>query len=691
MNNFRLDRRRDAMKGGTMAVIGPGNSAGSRLYLRLLGTQYGKQMPLTGALNPEQIDIIKTWIDQGAEWPDDVSGETVPPPPDPRATRMMETLRRGDRQSFEKMLADDPKVASLRGPGGSTPLMYAVLYGNSETVRALLDSGADPSIRNDAGATALMWAADDIDKMRLLLERGADANARSDDGRTPLMIAAGRFGSSALVKLLLDHGANPSAKCPGLITDKTPLSEAAYAGDEAVVGMLIERGADIKSAGFLPLSFALRANSAKCVDMLIKSASREVLNIAMFIAAPPLGDAHTIKLLLDRGADVNAKDPAGRTILMLAACSDALPVETVKTLIERGADVNAKSATGETALDLAKQRGETTIVDLLIKAGAKQSGGTTELAIKPKPATSVRTAIERSIPLLQRTDVAFIQKSACVSCHHNTLTAMTVATARKNGLPINDDTARAQLKTIASYIDTWRERLLQGIGIPGDADTVSYFLLGMAAEKYAPDASTDALARYLRSRQSPEGHWLIFAHRPPLESSNIEVTATSMRAIQVYAPEAQRSEYERAVQLAAGWLIKAQPKSTEDRAFQILGLAWAGANKDVIRKAARELLSEQRPDGGWAQLPSLVSDAYATGQALVALKEAGALAATTPAYRRGTQFLLNSQLEDGSWYVKSRALPIQPFFESGFPHGHDQWISAAATNWATMALAHAAR
>ena len=60
------------------------------------------------------------------------------------------------------------------------------------------------------------------------------------------------------------------------------------------------------------------------------------------------------------------------------------------------------------------------------------------------------------------------------------------------------------------------------------------------------------------------------------------------------------------------------------------------------------------------------------------------------AYRQGIQYLLNTQLEDGSWYVRSRSIPFQPYFESGFPHGHDQWISAAATNWAAMALVAAA-
>ena len=101
-------------------------------------------------------------------------------------------------------------------------------------------------------------------------------------------------------------------------------------------------------------------------------------------------------------------------------------------------------------------------------------------------------------------------------------------------------------------------------------------------------------------------------------------------------------------------------------------------------------LAQEHSDGGWSQLPTLESDAYATGQSLVALKEAGILKVTDPAYKRGVQFLLTSQFGDGSWYVKSRVIKIQPYFESGFPFGPDQWISAAATNWAVMALVPAA-
>ena len=268
---------------------------------------------------------------------------------------------------------------------------------------------------------------------------------------------------------------------------------------------------------------------------------------------------------------------------------------------------------------------------------------------------------------------------------------MTVAAARRNGLPVDDAVARKQVRTIASYLDDWRDRVLQGIGIPGDADTVSYILIGMAAENHRPDAATDAMAYFLKRQQAPHGQWRILAHRPPLESSDIQVTAASLRALQAYAPKAQRADFQKSIRLAATWLTKSQPRTTEERVFRLLGLGWAGANKGVLRKAARELVAEQRSDGGWAQLPSLASDAYATGQALVALQQSGALPAADPAYRRGLQFLLNTQLEDGSWHVRSRAIPFQPFFESGFPHGHDQWISAAASNWATMALVPAAR
>jgi hypothetical protein len=177
------------------------------------------------------------------------------------------------------------------------------------------------------------------------------------------------------------------------------------------------------------------------------------------------------------------------------------------------------------------------------------------------------------------------------------------------------------------------------------------------------------------------------AHRPPIESSEIQVTAISLRALQLYGIKSQQASYQKSVQAAAAWLEKAQPVDTQDRVFRLVGLAWAGARKEAIQSAATALTAAQRPDGGWSQIPSLSSDAYATGQALWALQEAGALKPSDPVGDRAGQFLQKTQLADGSWFVRSRSIPLQPYFESDFPHGHDQWISAAATNWATAALA----
>jgi squalene cyclase len=108
-------------------------------------------------------------------------------------------------------------------------------------------------------------------------------------------------------------------------------------------------------------------------------------------------------------------------------------------------------------------------------------------------------------------------------------------------------------------------------------------------------------------------------------------------------------------------------------------------DKDV-QAAADELAKMQRKDGGWAQLDNLESDPYATGSVLVALHKAGGLAAKEGVYQRGVAFLLEAQKEDGSWYIKSRSKPFQLYFESGFPHTKDQWISCAGSSWATMAL-----
>ena len=660
MGGMRLDRRSSAMgiRGGT--TIGPGNAEGSKLYLKLISTKYGGRMPPTGPLTPELISLIKAWIDQGAEWPDDLSGDQAPTAADPRAARIMDALRAGDRQTFARLLREDAGAVNLKGRGGSTPLMYAALYGDAASVKELLEHGADAKPSNDAGATALMWAIDDPDKVRLLLEHGADPNAASIDSRTPLAIAIGNRGSAAVVKLLLDGGAKVDIPSAGRSLF------AGAGGDEAVLRILIEHGLDGKRlAPALPS--ALASGCAACVDLLIPSVPQTALGTALLQVASDR-DGRALQALLDHGADAKTAAPGlGFTSLMAAADSEAGAAEKVKSLLQHGAEPNARTADGTTALDFALRSGNQPVAELLRKAGAKEGSDSPPPVLRAKPAASARAAVERSIPPLQRSDVAFLRKSGCVSCHNNNLAAMTVAAARKQGIRVDESVARSQLKAIAAYVDSARERYLQGVSIAGAADTTGYILLGLAAESWPPDPATEAMARYLKGRQRADGSWLNFGGRPPIESSDIETTAVAMRALQTYMPKSRAAEYGKSVQLAAEWIAKAQPVTTEDRVFQILGLVWAGGRQEAAGRAARDLLREQRSDGGWSQTGLLASDAYATGQALVALKEAGALRSSDSPYTRGARFLMNTQMEDGSWYVRSRTIPFQPYFRCRLP------------------------
>ena len=692
---MRLDRKSVAL--GRRGVV-PGSSENSFLFHRISGTEYGMQMPPTGALRPEQIGIIKKWIDQGAEWPDALANETEIAPLDPKAVAMVNELRNGDLQDFLKSAAENPERINARGPDGSTPFMYAVLYTGVPTLERLLKQGADVHKQNDAGATALMWAATDLEKTRLLVGHGADVNARSRDLRTPLMIAARRPGNSATVKFLLELGANPNPNAHPA-TESSPLIEAASAGDSASLELLLAKGADVKDAGEPALEMSYNMRCAKCAALLISRGLSKKDYTVLLVNIAVLADVNAVRNALDHGADVNAADPFGRTPLMYAAASDLLPLEEIKLLVERGADINASDGhklsgdAGLTALDIARRHGETPIVEYLTRLGAKTSEMRAPV-LKARRENTLQSAIQASLPLIQVADANFIPKAACSSCHNNSFAAMAVGAARKSGFQVDEANAAQQVKANVFGLVKLRDLLHQG-SMVGEGDffapsVMAYILIGLDAQHYEPDLNTDAVAMFLKSRQSPNGEWLYTAadQRPPICSGYIAQTALAMRALQLYAPRTDRAAYDRAIQLAAAWLANAQSTDNEDRSSRLMGLAWAKLDRDATRKAMRELLAGQRSDGGWSDLDSMQSSAYATGKSLYALQIAG-LPASDAAYEHAVQFLLKTQLEDGSWYVRTRALALQPYFDAGFPHGFDQWISAAATSWATYALAQA--
>ena len=163
-------------------------------------------------------------------------------------------------------------------------------------------------------------------------------------------------------------------------------------------------------------------------------------------------------------------------------------------------------------------------------------------------------------------------------------------------------------------------------------------------------------------------------------------TAMAMRVMQVFGTPAMKAELDPRMARARAYLANAKAATNDEAAMQILGLHWAGGNAAKVSALGKALAGTQHADGGWSQNPNLASDAYATGEALYALKEAGVLEASGAAYQKGVKLLMDTQREDGSWYVRSRAPKFQPYFQSGFPHDHDQWISSAGTSWAVRAL-----
>jgi len=619
--------------------------------------------------------------------------------------RFYQVVRNNDIASLRTLLKTSD--VNLRDKRGATPLMYASAFGSLDAMKLLLAAGADVNAKNAFDATALMWCVNDLEKARLLVAKGADVNARSKQGSTPLLIAAADDGASEVVKLLLERGADILASDE---SHETALNQAAYANDLATVKLLLRKGADVNAkdvAGETPLMNAAAEGNPEMVRMLLAHgadvnsvSNKEVgLNVkngpialglhTPLIMAAAYAGLDTIQVLLDHGAKVNVQDTRGMTPLMLAVASDRPDPRVVGLLLEKGADPKIKSGNGETALDWARKFQNGRVMQAL---------GLTRVEAQPatvKPAggrqvPELKESLVKSIALLQRVNANFMITGGCFSCHGQNLTAMAVNAARASGVHVDEATAAEQVKSLRLFLASTEQPLLQRGDPPGAPDVLEYALFHVAADGVAADRTTDAIIHNIAAEQRKEGNWHSDTNaRPPLQDGDFTRTAMAIRCLRLYGFAGRKAEFDRRVERAAAWLGSATPWNTEDQDMQLLGLKWAGADAGRWQARLSKLQAQQRPDGGWAQTPDLASDAYATGQVLYTMHELG-VPASDAAVRRGAEYLLRTQLDDGSWHVLSRSPKFQPYFQSGFPHGHDQWISSAATAWAAMGLAFAA-
>ena len=613
-------------------------------------------------------------------------------------------IRQDDLTKLQALLKGgaNPNLSDPRG--GATPLMYAAAIGSVEAMTLLLDNGASANGANSVGATALMWAATDAAKVHLLLARGADAKAVSQRGRTALFLAARSDGSAEIVKRLIAAGADVHAVDGAKMT----ILHAAAAGDDAeTLRLIVNAGVGVNAvdfAGFTPLIYAasnrnvaaVRLLLAKGADVNVRSGDGSFQKVkagaialghwAPLTASVALATPELVKTLLDAGASLQTTDVRGMTPLMLAVANDRQNIDVIRMLIARGADVNAKSRAGETALDWAVKIGAKPAIEALRGAGAEE----TEHAAVAVPAAArvdVRTAVERSRTLLGKASVVAAANGGCASCHAHNIVDMVERVAAAKGLPADEKlTSQRQTLTKAPYFSP--ANLLEQFPDPaGSPITTVFALTALANSGYQPDRTTDAAAAHLASQQSRDGRWFMTTvGRPPIGEGPIAVTAYAIRALKAYAPPGRRRDMDERIARATAWLAAQRAVTTEDRNMQLLGLLWAGRSAPERAPLVTQILAKQRADGGWAQGDDLKSDAYATGVSLFALAEAGGISPGHAAYKKGTAYLLSSQRPDGSWYVKSRAVKFQPYLDGGFPYEHDQWISSMATGWATAAL-----
>src|SRR5262245_43944786 len=171
----------------------------------------------------------------------------------------------------------------------------------------------------------------------------------------------------------------------------------------------------------------------------------------------------------------------------------------------------------------------------------------------------IRSAVTKSLTRLQASGRTWIEKSGCVSCHHQALPAISIALAQRRGFRLDEEATRQRIQATLARFTQPREELFQGpagIGlVAGGVLSAGYALVGLSAAQVPPNPTTDAMAHFIAARQLADGRFRSpDPGRLPLEGSDVTATALAIRALQVYAPPALEAETTRIIGRARSWL-----------------------------------------------------------------------------------------------------------------------------------------
>lgn len=313
----------------------------------------------------------------------------------------------------------------------------------------------------------------------------------------------------------------------------------------------------------------------------------------------------------------------------------------------------------------------------------------------------VQQTVDRAIAYLQQESANWLNTRKCAACHHVPMPLWALSEAKRRGYAINEkfvaDTAESLLGSKDKLLNSKifpdpaapPDPRPQGRGLNMGLPMLMVAATSLPTLTEGQNQSLNLIAEEIVNKQQTDGSWEFFAtlRRPPINESQTTDAAWIALALQTTIDKGATESQREALVKAVAWLNSAQGADThQDKALKVI--LNASKSREAMQVTIDELLTLQRPDGGWSQtVPELKSDAFATGQTLYALSLAG-FTSEQPQIARGIDFLVATQLADGSWPMISRSTP------DGSPGSAKLLtpITCAAASWATLGLsAHVPR